>query len=258
MKPFICLYALAATLWAPSALAQPNVLGLPIVPQKPIDLPVAAPEPASAASAASAAKGAKGAKAARPKSGASAAALPVPAPVVNDANAKSALNGGVTMATSYAGTLATLRITTNTLYKEEEQRKQALTAGRMVQRDLYMACGKQCKPGSMPAPKLLPDGKLQFDLVVDGFNRVIHNDDMMDMLLGRPLAVGPASPSIAAMAAAKAAPVAPTAPAAVAKPVPSAVEPVPVRDPPALPALPDAVQVTRSIVGNPTQTEPAK
>jgi hypothetical protein len=206
MKPFFYLLTLMASLWANSAWAQPNVLGLPIVPQTPIDAPVVAPAAASPASAASAAKGGK---AVRPKPGASAAALPVPTPaVINDADAKAVLNGGVTMATSYTHTLATLRITTNTLYKEEAQRKQALTAGRLVQRDLYMACGKQCRPGPMAAPKLLADGKLQFNLVMDGFNRVINNDDMMNMLLGRPLAVGAASPSIAAMAAGKAAPAA--------------------------------------------------
>jgi hypothetical protein len=248
MKPFFCIFALIASSWVNSAFAQPNVLGLPIVPQTPIDPPVTAP----VASPASAASTPKGAKALRPKVGASSAALPI-APQVNDADAKSVLNGGVTMATSYIGTLATLRITTNTLYQDETQRKSALTAGRLVQRDLYMACGKQCRPSQMAGPKILPDGKLQFDLVVDGFNRVINQDDMMSMLLGRPLAVGAASPGIAAMAGAKPAPAAstPKAPVAASPPV--------VRDPPAQPALPDAVQVTRSIVQtSPTQTEPAK
>jgi hypothetical protein len=252
MKPLFCIFALIASLWAHSAFAQPNVLGLPIVPQTPIDPPQAAQPAAGSASAP------KGAKAVRPTGAASNAALPI-APPVNDADAKSVLNGGVTMATSYTHTLATLRITTNTLYKDETQRKQALTAGRLVQRDLYMACGKQCRPGSMPAPKLLPDGKLQFDLIVDGFNRVINNDDMMNMLLGRPLAVGAASPAIAAMAPGKAVPSAPAPAAAPAKPVAVATEPPLVRDPPALPALPDAVQVTRSIVqSSPSQAEPTK
>jgi hypothetical protein len=247
MKPFLCIFALIVNLWAHSALAQPNVLGLPIVPQTPIV------EPVTAQSAASAASAPKGAKAVRPKGAASSAALPI-APQVNDADAKSVLNGGVTMATSYTGTLATLRITTNTLYQDETQRKAALNAGRLVQRDLYMACGKQCRPAPMPAPKILPDGKLQFDLVVDGFNRVINQDDMMSMLLGRPLALGAASPGIAATAGATK----PGASVSSAK-APVATSPPVVRDPPARPALPDAVQVTRSIVEpSPTQSEPAK
>jgi hypothetical protein len=249
MKPLFCLFTLVASLWAHSALAQGNVLGLPAVPQTPVDLPVAAPDAANPASAA------KRGKAVRPKAGDAAAAAPLPIqPMVNDADAKSVLNGGVTMATSYTHTLATLRITTNTQYKEDTQRKQALTAGKLVQRDLYMACGKQCRPGSMPAPKLLPDGKLQFDLVVDGFNRVINHDDMMNMLLGRPLAVGAASPAIAAMAAGKPAPATPTAKA----PAPSADAPV-LRDPSTLAVLPDAVKVERSLVGNTfTNAEPTK
>ncbi len=261
MKPFFCTVVLIVSAWAHSAWAQPNVLGLPIIPQSPIDPPLAAQPAASAASAASAPKGAKagkGAKAVRPKEAASSAAQPA-APVVNDADAKSVLNGGVTMATSYTSTLATLRITTNTLYQDETQRKAALTAGRLVQRDLYMACGKQCRPAPMAAPKLLPDGKLQFELVMDGFNRVITQDDMMSMLLGRPLAVGQASPGIAAMAgAAKPAAAAAAAKGAAAKEA-APIAPPEVRDPPALPALPDAVQVTRSITpGSPSQAEPAK
>ncbi|MGA8515822.1 MAG: hypothetical protein WB821_13745 [Burkholderiaceae bacterium] len=244
MKPFFCIVALITSVWAHSAFAQPNVLGLPALPQTPIDPPQASQPAASATSAP------KGTKAGRPKGGASSAALPI-APLVNDADAKSVLNGGVTMATSYTSTLATLRITTNTLYQDEPQRKAALTAGRLVQRDLYMACGKQCRPVSMPAPKLLPDGKLQFDLVVDGFNRAINQDDMMNMLLGRPLAVGAASPNIAATAGANK----PVIAATPAKAATQAAPPV-VRDPP---ALPDAVQVTRSITpGSPSHTEPAK
>jgi hypothetical protein len=231
MKPFFCIFALLASVWVHSALAQPNVLGLPALPQTPIDPPQAAQPAASAAGAP------KAAKALRPQRAASSAALPV-----NDADAKSVLNGGVTMATSYTHTLATLRITTNTLYQDETQRKAALTAGRLVQRDLYLACGKQCRPAPMAAPKLLPDGKLQFELVMDGFNRVITQDDMMGMLLGRPLAVGQASPGIAAMASA-------AKPAAVASPAKVAAQP----------ALPDAVRVTRSITpGSPSHTEPAK
>jgi hypothetical protein len=227
MKSLFSSFVLIASLWAHFAFAQPNVLGLPIVPQNPINEPVVVQGAATAASAASAPKGAKGARAVRPKGGASSAAAPS-ALQVNDADAKSVLNGGVTMATSYTGTLATLRITTNTQYQDETQRKTALTAGRLVQRDLYMACAKQCKPAQMAAPKILPDNKLQFELVINGFNRVINQDDMISMLLGRPLAVVAASPPL-------------------------------VRDPPKPPVLPDAVQMTRSITpSSPTYTEPTK
>jgi hypothetical protein len=250
MKSIFCIFTLLAGLLAHNALAQPNVLGLPAVPQTPIDLPV--PLPAASGAASAPAVG-KGGKAVRPKAGASATAAPA-APLVNDAEAKSVLNGGVTMATSYTQTQANLRVTTNTVYQEEAQRKQALNAGRLVQRDLRMACGRQCKPAPMAAPKILPDGKLQFDLTLDGFNRGLNNDDMMNMLLGRPLAVGAADPAFTAMAAGRPLPV-----AAAAKPIASATQPPLARNPPAPPALPDTVSVTRSIMpGSVGQVVPAQ
>jgi hypothetical protein len=122
------------------------------------------------------------------------------------------------MASSYAQRTATVRVTTNNIYQTEEQRKTAISAGRLVQRDLRISCGKQCKPAAnMPAPKILPDGKLQFDMVIDDYPRVLTQDDMVAMVLGNPLAVQP----MAAPASAPAAP-APVAPAASAPPTQAA------------------------------------
>jgi hypothetical protein len=181
------VFTLCAVLQA-HAQSQPNVnvLGLPAVPQTP-----AASAPAPGASAAR-----------KPASGV--------APPLSDSQIKSVISGGVTMASSYVQRTATVRVTTNNIYQTEEQRKTAISAGRLVQRDLRISCGKQCKPAaSMPAPKILPDGKLQFDMVIDDYPRVLTQDDMIAMVLGNPLAVQP-------MAAPASAPTTPTTPTPVA------------------------------------------
>jgi hypothetical protein len=64
---------------------------------------------------------------------------------------------------------------------------QAVAAGRAVQRDVALVCGKLCKPATMAAPRMLPDGKLAFDMVITGLDRTLSNTDMVTMLEGRPL-----------------------------------------------------------------------
>jgi hypothetical protein len=190
------VFTLCAVLQA-HAQSQSNVLGLPAVPQTP-----AASEPAPGA----ARKTASGV-----------------APPLSDSQIKSVISGGVTMASSYVQRTATVRVTTNNIYQTEEQRKAAINAGRLVQRDVRISCGKQCKPAAnMPAPKILPDGKLQFDMVIDDYPRVLTQDDMIAMVLGNPLAVVPtAAPASAPAAPAPVAP-APVAPAASAPPTQAA------------------------------------
>ena len=111
--------------------------------------------------------------------------------MIKDADAKSVLNGGVTMASEYADTRATVLVTTNAVFATPELRKAALLAAQYVQRDLVLSCQRQCKPAAMGPAKILPDNKLQFPMVIDGLGRVLSNDDMITMLLGKPLAVPP-------------------------------------------------------------------
>jgi hypothetical protein len=139
-----------------TALAQEsNILGLPAVPQ-------------------TAASGAKG--------------VPATAgPLIRDVEGKAILSGGMQMASSYQGKITTVRVTTVNAFASTEQRLQALAAARLVQRDMPLSCGKQCKSAAMPEPKLLPDGKVQFDLNVEGFPRILDRDDMINMIKGVPL-----------------------------------------------------------------------
>ena len=132
-----------------------NVLGLPAVPQ-------------------TAASGAK--------------VAPAPTgPLIRDVQGKAILSGGMQMASSYQGKITTVRVTTVNAFASPEQRVQALAAARLMQRDLPLSCAKQCKSAAMPEPKMLPDGKVQFDLNVEGFPRILDRDDMINMVKGVPL-----------------------------------------------------------------------
>lgn len=194
MQRFI--YSLVLTLCAAlQAHAQGNVLGLPAVPQAPVS---GAQGPTPSASPAG--------KSAKPAASGSAG------PQTSDAQSKAVLSGGVTLATSYDGRTATVVVTTNNTYQSEDQRKAALNAAKLVQRDVRLSCGKQCKAApTMPVPKILPSGKLEFAMVVNDYPRNLSNDDVIALLLGNPLAVIPA---------AKAASAAPASPAVPAAPVP--------------------------------------
>lgn len=194
-------YAFIFTLCAALQVhAQPdsNLLGLPAVPQKPAGaVPAPAAAPAASASAARATGSAPGPAAAAP---------------LTDAQIKSVINGGVTMASSYVQRTATVRVTTNNTYASPQERKTALDAARLVQRDLRTVCGKQCKPAAkMPAPTILPDGKLQFDLVIEDIPRALSNEDMVAMVVGNPLPVLPnATPTTTPSPAPSSAPPVPT------------------------------------------------
>jgi hypothetical protein len=193
------LYTLLLCSMATAAVAQQetNVLGLPAVPQNKAPSEVAP----------SASPGAKpGVKqsASAPQGGASA---PV-SQATNDSALKSVLSGGVTMASSYGNTTTTVRVTTANTYPGTVLAAQAIAAARLVQRDIKLVCGKLCKPGPMAAPQILKDGTLQFDMVIDGYQGQLSNEDMLSMMMAKPLPV-PAAAKPAAAAPAK-----PAAPAA--------------------------------------------
>jgi hypothetical protein len=181
MRLFFCLISSVLMLSAPDIQAQPNILGLPAVPQVPVQAVPTAP-----ASAGSAVAKRKPAPAASSVSQASAQAQPGQ---ITDADAKAVLSGGVVMASSYVGTVATVRVTTNNTYPGKVLSNKAIKAARLVQRDLALSCAWQCELAPMPAPKILADDKLQFDMVINNYPRVLSYDDMIAMLLGKPLAV---------------------------------------------------------------------
>lgn len=134
-----------------------------------------------------------------PQKGANGAPLPA-APLIRDVDNKAILSGGMQMASSYLGKLSTVRVTTIKAFTTAQDKTSALAAARLMQRDVPLSCVAQCKSAPMPEPKILPDGRAQFDLVIDGFPRVLDSDDMINMIKGVPLAqrAGKPSPTAAA------------------------------------------------------------
>jgi hypothetical protein len=189
----VSLLTLSVALCAGLASAQEvNVLGLPAVPQN-------RAAPAGTASA-------PGGKASTAASSAKGAASQPRVVAMTDNDIKGILNGGVAMASFYDGSIARVRVTSNAQYSAS-QRKQVLHATRLVQRDVAVACGKQCKSARMVPAQFLPSGQVIFDLEIDGLGRTLSGDDMKAMLMGQPMPVvaKPASAASAAVPAAKAA-----------------------------------------------------
>lgn len=153
-----------------------NVLGLPAVPQTP-------QVPQGSAS------------------GAKPGALPT-TPI--DTDAKAAISGNIKLASFYQEGLVTVRVVTDRTYVGSAPRAQALQAARLVQRDIRLSCGKLCKPGLMPAPTLLPDNTLSFDLVLNGYAGILSTADMVNLVSAKPISPGakavpaPVSASVAA------------------------------------------------------------
>ena len=134
-------------------------------------------------------------------SGAKPGALPTK-PI--DADAKAAISGNIKLASFYQEGLVTVRVGTDKTYLGSAPRAQALQAARLVQRDIRLSCGKLCKPGLMPAPTLLPDNTLSFDLVLSGYAGILSTADMVNLVSAKPISPGakavpaPVSASVAA------------------------------------------------------------
>ena len=121
-----------------------------------------------------------------------------------DADAKAAISGNIKLASFYQKGLVTVRVGTDKTYLGSAPRAQALQAARLVQRDIRLSCGKLCKPGLMPAPTLLPDNTLSFDLVLSGYAGILSTADMVNLVSAKPISPGakavraPVSASVAA------------------------------------------------------------
>ena len=172
----ICMALLVSHLPLLHAQDSNNILGLPAVPQGP-------PAPAAAASGVK-----KPAVPAKP----------------SDADIKSALSGNLKLASFYQAGLITLRVSTDKTFVGDAVRAQALQAARLVQRDTRLACGKLCKPAPMPAPTLLPDNTLSFDIVISDYEGNMSTVDMVNLVSGKrvgaatptaPVATPPSSPA---------------------------------------------------------------
>jgi hypothetical protein len=148
------------------AHAEANVLGLPAVPQ---------PKPGSSAPAA--------APAGKPVAGASAAVTPVD---------RSVLAGEMGLQHSSLNGVGRVVYTTKATFATAGMQGAALAAARAVQRDITLACGKQCKPEKMAAPKIIPSGQLQFELAFRPLHQHLAQGQFLAALQSQPLNLTPA------------------------------------------------------------------
>ena len=128
----VCSVALLALcIGAPLHAQEANVLGLSAIPQ---------PKPGSAPPAGVGATAAKGA-------------------VATAAN-RDAIGGELGLQHSAREGVGRLVVTTRTPFTTAGARSTALDSAKLVQKELALACGKQCKPVAMPTPKILSSGQL--------------------------------------------------------------------------------------------------
>jgi hypothetical protein len=153
--------------WIPAlAYAEANVLGLPAVPQ---------PKPGSSAPAATAAS--------KPASGSSTAVTPVD---------RSVLAGEMGLQHSALNGVGRIVYTTKATFATAGTQGTALAAARAVQRDIQLACGKQCKPEKMSTPKIMPNGQLQFELAFSPLHQHLTQSQFLAALQSQPLNLTPA------------------------------------------------------------------
>jgi hypothetical protein len=172
IRAFACSCFLAAALLAPTAvLAQnePNILGLPVVPQ---------PKPGST-------------PAATAKSNANSPSSAASAPPPPTAPDRSAIAGQLGIQHGIQNGVGRLLFTTQATFTTAGQRSGAIDAAKVVQRDLGKSCGKQCKPEKMAAPEILPSGQLQFALVFSPLHQHLTQDQFLAALQSRPFNLTP-------------------------------------------------------------------
>ncbi|MFM7330377.1 MAG: hypothetical protein ACKO1L_01740 [Brachymonas sp.] len=157
----LCVCALCGL----SVAQEANVLGLPAVPQ---------PKPGSVPPSAAGTPGASGSKA--------------PAPQVT----RDAISGELGLQHSAREGVGRLIVTTRTVFATAGTRGAALDTARLVQKELALSCGKQCKPIKMSEPKLLTSGQLEFELAFSPLHQHLSQAQFIAALQGKPLNLTPA------------------------------------------------------------------
>lgn len=163
MPRLVCGLAMSLVFLAsPTSAQEANVLGLPAIPQ---------PKPGSQAASAPKAVGASTVK-----------------PQAN----RDILNGEMGLQHSALDGLGRLIITTRASFATAGAQSNAIEAARSVQRDLGKACGKQCKPDKMAAPKILSSGQLEFELAFRPLYQHLTQPQFLAAIQSQPLNLTPA------------------------------------------------------------------
>ncbi len=155
--------AMISTCFIFNAYAQEaNVLGLPAIPQAKPGAAVAAPGSASK-----------------------------PTKPIDSSPNRDALAGEMSLQHSALNGLGRLVITTKSVFSSQATQGSAIDAARLVQRDLTIACGKQCKPEKMASPKILPSGQLEFELAFRPLYQHLNQAQFLAALQSKPINLTP-------------------------------------------------------------------
>jgi hypothetical protein len=156
----LCTAALTSCCLVSFAFAQDaNVLGLPAIPQPKLG---AAASPAKSAASAPAA-----------------------------ATSRDILAGELGLQHSALNGVGRLIITTRATFATAGAKSAALDAARGVQLELGKACGKQCKPEKMSAPKFLSNGQMEFELAFRPLYQHLNQTQFLAALQSKPLNLTP-------------------------------------------------------------------
>jgi hypothetical protein len=165
-----CVTALFFSFLSQTAFAQEaNVLGLPAVPQ--------------------------------PKPGAVVGTTQATPPASNSSTPKlqtgtyperDVLSGEMGLQHSALNGLGRLIMTTRATFATAGAQSAAIDAGRSVQRGLGKSCLKQCMAEKMSAPKILPSGQMQFELLFRPLYQHLNQAQYVAALQSKPLNLTPA------------------------------------------------------------------
>lgn len=166
-----CLSTLA--LLPHASLAQEaNVLGLPAIPQpKPGQTPAANIAPGTVSQSKGKTSTSSGVQVQATR-----------APIAGELGIQHSARDGV----------GRIIVTTRSTFGTAAARDTALDAGRLVQREIAQACGKQCRPEKMSAPKILSSGQLEFEIVFRPLYQHLQQTQMLAAIQGQPMNLTPA------------------------------------------------------------------
>ena len=101
---------------------------------------------------------------------------------------KTILNGTVSLVLTVGeSNVQSVRVKFAKVFPKAE-RARALAAAVAVQRDVRISCGSLCEAARPAPPSIVEDGRVAFDMVISGLDRLLSSTDMLALLEARPLA----------------------------------------------------------------------
>lgn len=144
---------------------EPNVLGLPAVPQTKPGAGVPAPIAAQTAVA--------------------------PPPDI-----RSFITGPMSIQHSAVGGVGRIAAVSQAIYKTSADRQMAIKAGEAMQSGVRAACGKQCQPLPMTKPYMTREGQVHIDIAFKPLYANLNHEQMVLLLQGKPVQLSQAQRTV--------------------------------------------------------------